>query len=121
MIRNATIESLKAVTGIAGDGDVVLAAESLSYPIPCELISPKSYRVETDRQRQIQNDAMVRVDCSALSVSGHRAEVGDRIVIKRSELDAVLESYEVSDLSYPSVDVVELTLMVRDDGAGEES
>lgn len=113
---NATIESLKAVSGIAGDGRVVLAAESLAHPLPVELIDPKAYRVETDRQRGIKNDAMVQLHRRMLDVVGHAAAVGDRLTIKRRQLNAVNESFEVTDVKDLAGGMkVELVLAVRDD------
>lgn len=122
LLCNATIESLKAVSGIAGDGQIVLAAESLTHPLPAELIDPKAYRVETDRQRGIKNDAMVQLHRRMLDVVGHTAAVGDRLTIKRRQLNAVNEYFEVTDVKDLAGGMkIELVLQVRDDDAGGES
>lgn len=116
LICNATIESLRAVSGIAGDGRIVLAAESLTHPLPVELIDPKDYRVETDRQRGIRNDAMVQLHRRMLEVAGHTPAVGDRITIKRRRLNAASEYFEVTDVKELAGGMkFELVLMVRDD------
>lgn len=116
MIANATLESLKAVIAAQGDGTTVLGDEVMVMPLPVELIDPKAYRVETDRVRGVQNDAMIRVERRALEVRDHTAAVGDRVSIKRDRLDAPVESYEVTDIKELSAgEMLELVLMVRDD------
>lgn len=117
---NATLESLRAVAGIQGDGTSVLGAEVMLMPLPIELIEPKAYRVDSDRQRGIRNDLMIRVDRLALELREHTPVVGDRLSIKRDRLNAPVEPYEVSDIKELNAGaIVELVLMVRDDTTAE--
>lgn len=119
-ISNGTLESLKSITAHKGDGSVVLGSEALAMPLPIEIIAPKAYRVETDRQRGIQNDLMIRVDRQALEVRNHAANAGDRVEVKRSRLGQVAESFEVTEVQeVAGGEILELVLQVRDDAEGE--
>lgn len=119
MISNAKLISLKTQSGATGLGEPALGDELVTHLVPVELINPKAYRVETDRQRDIRNDAMIWINRSMLDVIGHEAQVGDRLVIKPNTLNAAGTEYDVTDVNpRGNGNVLELTLAVRDDNAG---
>lgn len=119
MISNAKIISLKAQTGATGLGEPVHSDELTDFPLLCELITPKSYRAETDRQRGIKNDAMIWVNRSMFDALGHSLAVGDRITIRPHGLGSDSIEYDATDINpRGNGSVIEISLAVRDDQAG---
>lgn len=119
MMSNAKIISLKAQTAATGLGEPVLGEELVEFPLPCELIAPKTYRVETDRQRGIRNDAMIWVNSSMFVALGHTLSVGDRLTIQPHGLNTTAIEYDATDINpRGNGSVIEISLAVRDDDAG---
>ena len=119
MVSNAKIISLKTQAAVTGLGEPVLGDELIEFSLPCELITPKSYRVETDRQRGIKNDAMIWVNSSMFVALGHSLAVGDRIAIKPHGLNSNATAYDATDINpRGNGSVIGISLAVRDDDAG---